>query len=49
MTHPRMQLERMVRLVAVKKNRDRYDGDVGQNDGRNDAAPPREVKYAGKQ
>ncbi len=48
MTYGRMQLERMVRLMAVEENRHRDDGDVRQNERRDDTPPPGEVKYAGK-
>src|SRR6185295_7926517 len=48
MTHGRMQLERAMRLVAMKEYRDRDDGDVGQHHGRDDAAPPWQVQYSGE-
>jgi hypothetical protein len=48
MTHGRMQVERMVRLIAMEEHRDRDDGDVGQKEARGDVAPPGEIKYTGK-
>src|SRR4030095_13718281 len=49
MTRGRMQVERVVRLMAVEEHRDRDDGNVRQHQAHNHVAPPRKVKYPGKE
>jgi hypothetical protein len=44
-----MQIERMVRLMSMEEHRDRDDREMGQSQGRDDAAPPREVEQSRKE
>jgi hypothetical protein len=45
----RMQIQRAMGLMAVKKNRHRSDGDMGNNEGVDNVPPPRNIQNPCKQ